>query len=123
MPKSRRRPGPREAAERSASRREPRRTCVGCRSVRPQHQLVRLVADGRGGVAVSPRRVSGRGAYVCAAPACLEAALRRKVLPRALRAELPTLDATTLRQQVSIEANRREVGRDIDAGALSSRPQ
>jgi len=90
--------------------------------VRPQHQLIRLVADGLGGVAVSPRRVSGRGAYLCPSLDCLEAAQRRNVLPRALRADLPRLDAATLRQRVSIETKRREAGRGAGAGARSRRP-
>jgi uncharacterized protein len=68
--------------------------------------LVRLVADEAGGVVVALRRARGRGAYVCPSPSCLEAALRRKVLPRALRAELPKLEATGLRQRIEAERNR-----------------
>ena len=84
--------------------------------VRPQRRLVRLVADGRGGVVVTLRRASGRGAYLCPSPGCLEAALRRKVLARALRAELPGLDAPALRQQLSAEAKRQDSGQDAAAG-------
>ena len=76
----------------------PRRTCVGCRTVRDQRELMRLVADGAGGVRVNPLRPSGRSAYLCSSTACLEQALRRKVLARALRAALPALDVEALRR-------------------------
>src|SRR2546426_9791028 len=51
--------------ERARMKREPRRTCLGCRRVGPKQALVRLVR-GRGGVVVAdPRRpAAGRGAYV-----------------------------------------------------------
>jgi predicted RNA-binding protein YlxR (DUF448 family) len=101
-----RRPKPRKNAAASTPPHEPRRTCVGCRAVRAQRELVRVAADGRGGVAVTLRRVSGRGVYLCPSADCLEAALRRRVLPRALRAELPGLDTTALRQQLSAGADR-----------------
>lgn len=75
---------------------------------------MRLVADGSGGLAVNPRRASGRGAYLCPLPDCLEQALRRRALPRALRTELPRLDVARLRQW--IEDERRRVNAD-DMGA------
>lgn len=59
---------------------------------------MRIEADGTGGVRVNPPRPVGRGAYLCSALACLEQALRRRVLARALRAELPTLDVEALRR-------------------------
>ncbi|WP_372789202.1 YlxR family protein [Paraconexibacter sp.] len=62
----------------------PTRTCVGCRAARPQTDLVRLAAH-RGSVVVDrSRRLPGRGAYVCGRP-CLDQAIRRRALPRALR--------------------------------------
>jgi hypothetical protein len=76
----------------------PRRTCVGCRSVREQARLVRIAADGAGGVRVSPGRGAGRGAYCCPRASCLEQVLRRKALPRALRCGLDRLDAEALRR-------------------------
>ena len=63
-----------------------------------QARLVRIAADGAGGVLVSPDRGTGRGAYCCPTVSCLEQALRRKALPRALRCELDRLDAEALRR-------------------------
>jgi len=92
---------------------EPRRTCVGCRAVREQRRLLRLTADGAGGVAVDPRRATGRGAYLCPSVACLEEALRRNVLPRALGVELPGLNGPALRQRVSAEEHRLKAAEGV----------
>ena len=80
--------------------------CVGCRAVREQCRLIRLAADGAGGVAVNPRPASGRGAYLCPTPSCLEQVLRRRLLPHALHAALPRLDASALQERVGAEVER-----------------
>jgi len=92
---------------------EPRRTCIGCRAVREQHRLLRLTADGAGGVAVNPRRATGRGAYLCPSVACLEEALRRNVLSRALGVDLPALNAPALRQRVSAEEDHLKAAEGV----------
>ena len=67
-------------------RREPRRTCIGCRRVRPKAELVRLVrgVDGRGMVDVRGA-APGRGAYACATLDCLRKALIAGRLAHALK--------------------------------------
>jgi predicted RNA-binding protein YlxR (DUF448 family) len=52
----------------------PMRTCVGCRQVVPQAQLLRLAVVDERLVADRGRRASGRGVYVHAQPDCLRAA-------------------------------------------------
>ncbi len=72
------------------TKREPIRTCVGCREEAGKRGLIRLVRGPDG--AVRPDRTGrahGRGAYLHADPACFEAARRRRALERALRAEVP----------------------------------
>ena len=91
---------------------------MGCRAVRDKSGLVRLAPDGAGGVAVNPTQAIGRGAYVCPSPSCLENALRRKVLPRALRADLSRLDAEVLRERVAAERDRL---RAADGGETRAR--
>ncbi|MBI4245564.1 MAG: YlxR family protein [Candidatus Rokubacteria bacterium] len=61
-----------------------RRTCIGCRQVRPKEELVRL---GRGatGVVKPDGEGRGRGAYVCADPQCVERALKTGRLAQAFR--------------------------------------
>ena len=71
-------------------RREPVRTCVGCRDEAGKRGLIRLVRGPDGAVRADPTgRAHGRGAYLHADPACFDAARRRRALERALRAEVP----------------------------------
>ncbi|HEX2029518.1 MAG TPA: YlxR family protein [Nitriliruptorales bacterium] len=67
------------------------RTCVGCRSARPQRELVRFARTANGAVLDTGRRLPGRGAYVCPDPACIAAARARDAAPlrRSLRAGSP----------------------------------
>ena len=65
--------------------RAPIRTCVGCGRRAPQTELVRLARAPDGGILVS-RTAPGRGAWLCAGSvACLERAVKRDALRRALR--------------------------------------
>jgi uncharacterized protein len=78
---------------------EPVRTCIGCRERTEKAQLLRLVARD-GSVAIDHRQIlSGRGAYLHPRPACLEQALKRRSLGRALRSEIDgQRAAVTIRQ-------------------------
>lgn len=60
----------------------PVRTCVGCRERLEQAELVRIRATPNG---LALGRGPGRGAYVCPDQACLEVALARRAIARALR--------------------------------------
>jgi uncharacterized protein len=63
----------------------PERTCVGCRTRRPQAELVRVVL--RDGVVVpAGPGAQGRGAYVCPDEMCLAAAQKKRAFARAFRA-------------------------------------
>jgi predicted RNA-binding protein YlxR (DUF448 family) len=73
-----------------APRREPVRTCVGCREEAGKRALVRLVRGPDGVVRRdSTGRAPGRGAYLHDDPDCYELARRRRALQRALKAEVP----------------------------------
>jgi predicted RNA-binding protein YlxR (DUF448 family) len=75
-------------------RRPPTRTCVACRTEREKGDLVRIVrthtdqdVHGVRGVEVrvdSTGKASGRGAYLCADPACWSKALKTRAVQRAL---------------------------------------
>jgi predicted RNA-binding protein YlxR (DUF448 family) len=69
------------------SRHTPRRTCVGCRAVDDQRELVRFARD-RAGVLIFARAAPGRGAYVHRTRACLERALQAGAVQRALRSNV-----------------------------------
>jgi predicted RNA-binding protein YlxR (DUF448 family) len=64
----------------------PERTCLGCRQVRPQAELIRLTrgVDGRARVEAGGKG-TGRGAYACPTVECLTGALRKGRLDHAFR--------------------------------------
>ncbi|MFH0824811.1 MAG: DUF448 domain-containing protein [Pseudomonadota bacterium] len=79
----------------------PVRQCIGCRARRPQPEMVRLgIGDGNE-VAISSGSVGreGRGCYVCPVGACVNAALAKGRLAKALRREsvIPPLKEEILR--------------------------
>jgi predicted RNA-binding protein YlxR (DUF448 family) len=79
-------------------RRVPQRTCVGCRTVQPKRQLVRLVRNADGSVAIDPTgKAAGRGAYLHDRAACWELALRNRALEHALKTDLTEADRARLR--------------------------
>lgn len=77
--------------ERARTRRaEPTRTCVGCRERAPAEELLRVVASPETPPRVVVdvrRRLPGRGASVHPSRRCLETAVKRRALARALRVD------------------------------------
>ncbi len=61
----------------------PQRRCVGCRLVKPQPELLRLVAEE--GRAVPGKGKPGRGCWLCREEKCAREALRKGEIPRALK--------------------------------------
>ena len=95
------------------------RTCVGCRHVRPQAELLRTVClHGKPVPAVSRRRRGpsqpvlsdsakvGRSAYLCPSRSCLIQAARRGGFARTFQAGPVTADVDTLWAALSEEVNR-----------------
>ncbi|GAA3700542.1 YlxR family protein [Zhihengliuella alba] len=79
----------------------PQRTCIGCRQVADQTQLMRWVREkSEGGqTAVVPdlrRRMSGRGAWLHPDPACAAAAAKKRAFNRAFRAQVSMPDEAQL---------------------------
>lgn len=69
-----------------APRAEPVRTCAGCRARTPKSELLRVARRPDGSVAVDPSgRQPGRGAYVHRRADCVEVAVAKGGLARALR--------------------------------------
>jgi uncharacterized protein len=83
----------------------PIRTCIGCRGREEKVRLIRIVPS-NGAVAVDVRqREPGRGAYLHPRPECLEQALKRRSLVRALRSEIDGQQAAvTIRQFLGVLA-------------------
>ena len=84
----------------------PERRCVACGQRAPKRELTRIVRTPQGMVqADASGKVSGRGAYLCAAPDCWEKGIRRGGLERGLKASIPAGDREALlnyyREQVT----------------------
>lgn len=62
-----------------------KRMCVGCRQRESTEQLVRIVSQNRRVIVDSTRSAPGRGAYVHRNQECIQNAVTRKQLARALR--------------------------------------
>ncbi|MFL6136182.1 MAG: DUF448 domain-containing protein [Frankiaceae bacterium] len=73
---------------------------MGCRERAPKSILLRVVVVGDAVVPDHRGRLPGRGAYLHPVAACLESAVRRRALARALRVAGP-LDAGPLHEHVA----------------------
>lgn len=70
---------------------------MGCRTVEPKRQLVRLVRSAAGRVTVDPTgKAAGRGAYLHDKRSCWEKALSSGALAHALKVELNDADRAAL---------------------------
>ncbi len=72
----------------------PVRTCLGCREREARSVLVRVVLKDGHAVIDPSGTAPGRGAWLHPSGACLELAVKRKAIGRALRA--PQADASAL---------------------------
>lgn len=71
-------------------RKTPERTCVGCKTVKPKKEMIRIVRTKEGGIEIDKTgKKSGRGAYVCPDRHCLELAAKRDALSKALEVQVP----------------------------------
>ncbi|MFZ5925687.1 MAG: RNase P modulator RnpM [Bacillota bacterium] len=83
----------------------PQRTCVGCREVKPKKELIRIVRTPDGLVEVDfTGKRSGRGAYVCPDPRCLDLAVKGRRLDTALGAVVPSDVVDGLARRISLHA-------------------
>jgi len=88
----------------------PMRTCVGCRYVRPQAELLRTrFHSGTPVPALRPNALAstkGRSAYLCPSRSCLVQAARRGGFARTFQAGPVTADVDTLWAALSESVNR-----------------
>ena len=75
------------------------RRCVTCRQLLDRQQLLRVIHDHQEGVVLDEGM--GRSAYVCPNEACLEEALRRKRLQKALRCQVPNSVVEVLQKRLN----------------------
>ncbi len=85
-------------------RRQPQRTCLGCRQVKDQTELIRFVCSPDSEVLADLKgRLPGRGAYLCNNRRCIEAAVQRKQFDRAFRRSCRPIDTSHLIDAVGQE--------------------
>ena len=75
------------------------RRCVTCRQLLDRQQLWRVIRDHQEGVVLDEGM--GRSAYLCPDEACLEEALRRKRLQKALRCQVPNSVVEVLQKRLN----------------------
>ncbi|KZR77847.1 YlxR family protein [Prochlorococcus marinus] len=75
------------------------RRCVTCRQLLDRQQLWRVIRDHQEGVVLDEGM--GRSAYLCPSEACLEEALRRKRLQKALRCQVPISVVEVLQKRLN----------------------
>ncbi|WP_138296083.1 MULTISPECIES: YlxR family protein [unclassified Clostridium] len=88
------------------TRKVPMRMCVGCREMKPKKELLRVVKSAEGDISFDRTgKQSGRGAYICASEACLQKAVKARMLERALDKKIDE----ALYDQLARELLRREL--------------
>ena len=75
------------------------RRCVSCKKLINRNQLLKVTRDYQDGVILSGG--IGRSAYICPTETCLEEALRRKRLQKALRCQVPSNVIELLQDQLN----------------------
>ncbi len=63
------------------------RKCVGCGELKPRENLIKITKDYKdGNIVIEPdSKTFGRSAYLCYNQSCIEAALKKSKLNKALR--------------------------------------
>jgi len=89
-----------------ASRDEPERTCVACLRKAPRRELLRVARTAQGVQVDVAAREPGRGAYVHRDAACVELALHKRGLARALRVVVAPEEAARLQADMERELGR-----------------
>jgi predicted RNA-binding protein YlxR (DUF448 family) len=84
--------------------RAPQRTCAGCRERAPRGSLLRIVRGADGVRVDRSGSAAGRGAWVHRDPACIDAALAKGGLARALRTGLGADELGRLRDDIETGA-------------------
>jgi predicted RNA-binding protein YlxR (DUF448 family) len=85
----------------------PERTCIGCRSILKKDDVIRIIA-GPAGVLIDYReKLEGRAAYICPRVACIEKALRKETLMKALRINVKPPDVSAFVSQLEADISEK----------------
>ena len=79
----------------------PLRSCIVCREQKAKHELVRIVRQSGGEVAVDETgRMDGRGAYVCRDDKCIAELIKRRALNRVFKTQVDAEVYTALQEDL-----------------------
>lgn len=71
-------------------RKIPMRQCLGCRTMFPKRELIRVVRSPEGELSLDFKgKAPGRGAYLCKNAACLKRARKSRAIERAFEVSVP----------------------------------
>ncbi len=83
-----------------AANHTPERTCIGCRRKDDQSSFLRVSRESGGRVIVCEKGGVGRSAYICRSAECVESALAKEKLARALRTSVEGAYKTKLKEEL-----------------------
>lgn len=79
----------------------PQRTCIGCMAKKDKNELIRIVKNKQGEIAVDKTgKLPGRGAYLCDSVECLEKAIKSKRLERSFETKIENDIYEELREKI-----------------------
>ena len=76
------------------------RMCIACREYGRQGEMLRIMKSGHTLILSPGRKEFGRSAYLCKASGCVENALKRNLLKKHLKCDLPEGFEDALREAV-----------------------
>lgn len=89
-----------------ANKKIPVRKCVGCGGMKEKKGMFRVIKTPEEEILLDATgKKNGRGAYICADPACLAAARKTKGLERSLRTAIPEEVYEKLQKEMDTLAN------------------
>lgn len=79
------------------------RQCVACREMKPKQELVRVVKNTQGEIAIDLKgKLPGRGAYLCTQEQCFKKVKKTKALDRVFKASVPIEVYETLEESLVV---------------------
>ena len=80
------------------------RSCVACKRERPPREMLRVERTPEGEATLDEAgRLSGRGAYVCPEPQCVALCLKKRLLEKSLKCEIPEAVRTRLKELAHVD--------------------
>lgn len=87
-------------------RKIPMRQCLGCRTMFPKKELIRVVRSPEGELSLDFKgKAAGRGAYICPNAECLKKARKSRAIERAFSMKVPEEVYQALEQKMEDETN------------------